>query len=108
MHRSRVIRHRDLGAFDQTGQVGWSSFTAEINRPRRGSCNFFASNRIAFCTRENNGKSFAQVLARDTGKSFDGPVLGFPNCAGHENNERFTGGHAVRFEEALHVLDCFG
>jgi len=107
VHRTRVVRHRHFGALDQPRQICWSSFIAKINRPWRGGCDLPAAHLIAFRTRKSNSKSFAKKLARDAGKSFDSPVLRFPNCPGHKDNERFASRHAVLLKQSLHVADCF-
>ena len=107
MHRPRVIRYRHFGALNQTREICWSSFTAKIYRPRRGGCDLLAARLIAFCTRENNGKSLTKKLARHACKSFDGPVLRFPNRPGHKNDQRPASRHAVLTEQSLDVADCF-
>ena len=98
VHRPRVVRHRHFSALDEPRQICWSSFTAKIGRSRRGSGDLLATRLIAFRTRESNSKSFAKKLARDACKSFDGPVLCFPNRPGHKNNKRFASWHAVLIE----------
>jgi len=107
MHRPRVVRDRYFGALDQSRQICWSSFTTKINRPRRGGCDLLAARLIAFRTRESNSKSFAKKLARDACKSFDRPVLCFPNRPGHKNNKRFASRHTVFIEQSVDVVDCF-
>src|SRR5262249_22934089 len=97
VHRPRVVRNRHFGALDQARQICWSSFTAKINRSRRGGSDLPAARLIAFRARESNSKSFAKKLARDASKSFDSPVLCFPNRPGHKNNERFASGHTLFF-----------
>src|SRR5215475_728052 len=107
MHRPRVVRDRHFRALDQPRQVCWGSFTAKINRSRRGGSNLLAARLIAFRTGEGNGESLPKKLARDARKSFDGPVLCFPNCTWHKNNERFATRHAVLLEQSLNGTDCF-
>ena len=62
MHRPRVVCHRHFGALNQRRQICWSSFTAKIDRSRRGGCDLPAARLIAFRTRESNSKSFAKKL----------------------------------------------
>src|SRR5262249_18921530 len=105
MHRPRVVRHRHFGALDQPRQICWSSFTAKINRPGRSGCDLLAARLIAFRTRESNSKSLAKKLARDACKAINGPMLSFPNCPGHKNNERFASRHTVLLERFLDGAD---
>ena len=107
VHRPRVVRHRHFSALDQPRQICWSSFTAKINRSRRRDFDLLAPALIAFRTRQSNRKSFAKKLARYAGKSFDRPVLCFPNCPGHKNNERFPSRHTVLLKQSVDVVDCF-
>src|SRR5262249_30183824 len=48
MHRARVVRDSHFRALDQTCQICWRCFTAQINRPRRGSCDMLTARLIPF------------------------------------------------------------
>src|SRR4029077_5858216 len=96
-----------FSALDQSCQICWSSFPAKIYRPRCGSGDLVAARSIAFRTRQSDRKSFPKKLARHACKSFDGPVLCFPNRPRHKNNKRFASRHTVLIEQSVDVVDCF-